>query len=236
MAEVSNRVLAALLIVAIIVSLGGTLISLQKIKSMKFVPITGFALGPTYGYVNLTVESVAGLDFTDAYARIDFGTGYVEAGETTRACTMWINGTITSPEWWNSTYCRDEWNKTWATGETPLELVNIGTTYLNVSIQSNETASQYLPTQASGGTRLKWWFQDNETGSCNDSVTLGSWNDVTTTKQQVCQCLNFTVSKNSLAIGAYVNITSDIDPDLLDKETKVTWTATAVDLGATASC
>ena len=93
MAEVSNRVLAALLIVAIVVSLGGTMVSLNRIRMLSFVPVTGFDTTDT-GEVGVNITAQAAMEFTKA--GIDFGTGWVNSSNIVddtdkRNCTMYIS-------------------------------------------------------------------------------------------------------------------------------------------------
>ncbi|MCX6709770.1 MAG: hypothetical protein NTV63_02325, partial [Candidatus Woesearchaeota archaeon] len=82
MDDISNNTLATLLVIAIIVSIGGTLISINKLSGMGAPGLTGFA---TTGKVNLTVQTTSGISVTQ---EIDFGTGYANVGTN---CTMESN-------------------------------------------------------------------------------------------------------------------------------------------------
>jgi len=153
MAEVSNRVLAALLIVAIVVSLGGTIISLNKLKQLSYPVLSGLATGDLekYGYVNISVLSKAVIYIDPTRSVIDFGTGFVNTTDSPTVhgynCTMYINGTYTNPEHYNQQSnegCAGNWSGDWASKAKPIVVENRGSTYLNVTMQANETASNEL--------------------------------------------------------------------------------------------
>ena len=82
--DINNKTLATLLVVAIIVSIGGTLISLNRLSKFGGIGVTGFATSGT-AKVNLSVTSSTGITVTQA---IDFGSGYAD---TATNCTMESN-------------------------------------------------------------------------------------------------------------------------------------------------
>ncbi len=84
MADISNRTLATLLIAAIVVSLGGTLLSLNKLQS----GVTGRAQTDT-GTTEVTVTQAVSIIITEPTNNIiDFGEGRVN---TTAACNHRAN-------------------------------------------------------------------------------------------------------------------------------------------------
>lgn len=225
MAELSNRVLAGLLIVAIVVSLGGTLLSLNRIsKQIPFIPVTGYASNDATGYANLSIYGVLSVAILNS--TIDFGTGYTEPDLN---CTMWINGTKGAHDLYSdAATCGYNWDSTvWeVSGETPIIIENDGTTYINVSVQSNATDSEFLPRIGSAGSfgnsgRIEQWYVNNETGSCNDTRyyhngkdPIGNWTNVTKSAAAptiACVCLNATDTKDSMAMGLRVELPSDLD-------------------------
>lgn len=92
MAEISNKALALLLIAAIIVSLGGMLITLNRLSKL-FVPgVTGFASDT--GTLTLQVAENVEINFT--MNQMDWGSGAVDSDKTT--CLLqsnYTNGTGT---------------------------------------------------------------------------------------------------------------------------------------------
>ena len=67
MVDISNQTLATLLVAAIVISLGGTIISLNRLGGI--MPLTGHA---TSSMANITVTGAADIDVTN---NIDLGTG-----------------------------------------------------------------------------------------------------------------------------------------------------------------
>ena len=71
MKQISNKTLTYLLIAAIVVSVGGTMVSINRLNKAMLQPgITGFA-GTETGKVNVTIASVSSITIPDAV--IDFG-------------------------------------------------------------------------------------------------------------------------------------------------------------------
>ncbi|MFC1705061.1 hypothetical protein ACFLZ6_01890 [Nanoarchaeota archaeon] len=88
--EVSNKTIAALLLVAIAVSLTGTFVSLNKVGKVDF-PITGMASNRSQGKARLYVGALT--ELTNQVPTIDWGTGYVNSTFTN--CTMDSEGNLT---------------------------------------------------------------------------------------------------------------------------------------------
>ncbi|MBN1156996.1 hypothetical protein JXA85_05235, partial [Candidatus Woesearchaeota archaeon] len=90
MEEISNRALAVLLVAAITISLGGTILSLNKLGGLRMaekeMPITGRALTEE-GYVNLSISSGISITTTDNN-RIDFGSCAPQGGVFTEITSM----------------------------------------------------------------------------------------------------------------------------------------------------
>jgi len=64
MDEISNKTLAILLIGAIVISLGGTLISLNRLARIRIPGITGFYGAAEEAEVRLDIESNVQVNFT----------------------------------------------------------------------------------------------------------------------------------------------------------------------------
>lgn len=115
--DLSNRALGLLLIAAIVVSIGGTFISLNKLDA---VSTTGFATNNVTGQVDVSINSSLSITMTDA--TIDFGNCGVLPGKT-----LTINSQDTGD---NQTYCD---------GTFPdfLQVENDGNVNTNVTVRSN---------------------------------------------------------------------------------------------------
>lgn len=135
MDEISNKTLAILLVGAIVISLGGTLISLNKLGKVRTVTITGLAPGDvnrTEGNVSLTISDITWINFS--VATCNFGAGYVRQNTCTLNSSGYEDiGNGCSPEWATSNVCT-----------VPLEIRNIGNNNvsLNISWQSNDSFIQ----------------------------------------------------------------------------------------------
>jgi hypothetical protein len=226
MDEISNKTLAILLTVAIVVSIGGTLISVYRISQFQVpvitqIPgITGFAqASPVTGQANLTVvESVA---VTFRKNMVEFGSGYVNSTNC-QACNM------TTYNVTDDTCCAQGW--TTAGGfNVPdgLWIANTGNKPINLNVTSNATAAQFI-----GGTNpvFQWNFSSGDTANCTGTGCSGIggdssnsceqpggwandtvWTDVITTTHWACGNatefpFNFTETKNEVEVNFRVSV------------------------------
>lgn len=219
--EETNRTLALLLVAAIVVSLGGTIVSLNKIGDLDIYSITGKAVNTSSGDVLLSVVSKTQITFT--VNQIDFGSGYVNSSCTN--CTMSTNS-LTGSGSTDSVCCLTDWNTATNYG---LWVENEGNTNLSVQLDSSDDASAFL-----GGGSVTPEFQwklasDTDTSGCGGagcssddtatSCTTGSWNyetwtDVNTTNPYVCgDAASYPFpadpSKNEFVIDARVVVPKD---------------------------
>ena len=91
MADLSNKSLALLLIVAIVISISGTMMSLNKISEMQGqkTGVTGFATANDQGTGNFSINSTFSIQFLQN--RISFGTGRVNTTGGYTTCTVGTN-------------------------------------------------------------------------------------------------------------------------------------------------
>ena len=87
--EVSNKIIVALLLATMAVSLAGTLVSLNKIGKLGF-SITGMAVNTSTGVAQLYVGTLT--ELTNQYPTIDWGSGFVNGSFTN--CTMDSEGNL----------------------------------------------------------------------------------------------------------------------------------------------
>lgn len=156
MNDVSNRTVVVLLIATIVVSLGGTLISLTAINNrlgvLGLAPITGFATVPN-ATATLTIETVSSIRFSQA--TINFGSGYVNTSGGYDNCTL-----STLPgDYGLNMGCSDTFNE--LTNGFTIE--NDGNTNLSVELLSNVTPANFI---GSDTALFLWNVTVNETGSC----------------------------------------------------------------------
>jgi hypothetical protein len=189
MDEISNRTLAILLVAAIVISLGGTLISLNQLDRLKAISITGMQTkNTTLGNVSLEVQDLTWVNFS--IWQCDFGMGFVKAS----ACKMNSSG------YENTTGC----SPSWAPCSSALEIKNVGTNNVTLNI-SWFNSSEFIT-----GTGDELWYKmlngTNGTGAshgCQGTLTNTSWTLVSTEDydHQVCDDFNYLESK-----GQYVHM------------------------------
>jgi len=201
--EISNKTLATLLVIAIIVSIGGTLISLNRLSKFG---ITGFATSGT-AKVNLTVTSSAGITVSQA---IDFGSGYADTGTN---CTMESNLSSGS----RSTNCKGDWAIAIADPTKRYIIVqNTGNVPGNITINASANASSWL--NSGTGWGAVWYAAINPTANdgCPDAYQQISWAPLTTEVSNLCgnstkNAFNYGVN-NTIWVAAKVNAPYDLTP------------------------
>ena len=209
MAELSNKLLATLVVIAMGISVFGTIASLSKLGEMSPL-ITGAG---TTGSVNLSVESLASINFSfqtgsvlGRPGNISWGSGSVSTGQSYANLTT--RGTTTN------------WNGTPVTGALSLENTgNIGVKLVLTS--TNGSAATFL-----GGTNpiYRLNISENEVNSCNnDSTTTpydhqqaglnGSFFSTAVfnvnASRTVCGNFSFQATIDEILIGFYVGLPSD---------------------------
>src|SRR3989338_6201464 len=99
MAEITNKTLAVLLAVAVIVSIGGAMINISQIAELtKLLPLLQITGAPTVGTVNITIQSAAAINLSTF--QVDFGPGYVSTGTAARLNTS-SSGQLGRENWSN---------------------------------------------------------------------------------------------------------------------------------------
>lgn len=210
--EISNKTLAVLLIVAIALSLGGTLVSLNRLSSVVRGPsITGFASSSSSsGSTNVTILTTASLRFS--LNNLDFGIGLVNTSGGNQVCTM-ASG--------DPTGVKDASDKcvnfTAAADLDNLELENDGNLNLSVNFTSDADAAEFL----GGPSGLqKFMFKvaanGSETGACG-IIGTPNWVDITTgVNMPICNAtgtntggLGFAPLQNSIDLLINITIPSD---------------------------
>ncbi len=193
--DISNRALALLLLMAIIISVAGTLVSLNKLSQKSGT--TGYAVSTDASTASVTIQSNTVLRFV--VNSIDFGTGYVNTSGGYIKCIMNLSTNTTTI---TKTGCAN-----FNTTGNPLVLENAGTTFLNVTINSTKDASTFI-----GGTSpaFQYMIAENETGSCKGTLSSVAWTTVVAgTAQNICSNLTYIDSNDSLKMGIQVTIPYD---------------------------
>jgi len=193
MADMSNRSLALLLVAAIVISLGGTMLSLTKLNDLS--GITGMALTGS-GQVNVSVEQNASCTVDTS---VDFGSGQPQAA------------TIDTDSD-NTAYGFNDCSANADTTCGGIIVNNTGNRLLNVTFSSTKDGSEFL-----GGTSLDNQFQykiddaEIENNACEDPGS-SSYTNVPTTATKLCNILNYTTDRNTILMDFQVEIKPDTPP------------------------
>jgi len=198
MDEISNKTLVILLIGAIIISLGGTLISLNRLASVKIPIITGFLPGaPETAIVQLNIEGVVQVNFT--IDTIDWGSGTIISSY----CIL------NSYDAAIGTNCSD-----FGPNTAGLVLENIGTFNVTLNITMEKDATSFI---AGTNPVCQWNVSESEPGSAPGlALTPGDWQPCSTTPVVVCNETGngflYGNSNDELHFDVEVKIATDATP------------------------
>ena len=216
--DISNRTLASLLIVAIVISLGGTLFLIQE---PGIVRITGAVTETDAGTLSAEVEQVTAINMT--WDTIDFGTGRVQAGQP--FCELNTSDAATA-------YCNN------FTGQaTGFQIENIGNMNVSLYVESTNGDQSFI-----GGSQAAYQWQANnvtEPGSClNDTggsdsplnaSVVDTWESVDLdgeSGQYLCPRFLATDANDMIELDLRLGIPSDTSPGALSDT--LTFTATTI--------
>jgi len=177
MSDASNKALVYLLIIAIVVSFGGTLISLNKLS--KISQTTGYAVSG--GTVNVTVDVSYIVNVTDR--AIDFGSGSLNGSDACRLNSQ--AGDFDPADCWSVAISSDN-----------ITFENIGSATINVTVNSTKDAAAFL-----AGTPAEFSFNC----TCG-SGTPGGYTTMNESQQYCCQGLTAGGSDTG-ELFAWVNVT-----------------------------
>jgi hypothetical protein len=218
MDDISNKTLAILLVFAMAVSLGGTLISLNRLKLIggPYAPITGFASSGT-GTANLSISQDSSIIVVSNL--IDFGVGIVN---TSRAepCN---NATISSSSAWNNWTA--ERDPCWVSNATTPAMVLFTDTdfvvrndgNINVTLTMDSTANNaatFIGGSTGGGPLYQYRAMSNESASGNactqPTLYNVTWTDINATAgQPICNKLSSDNGMDEVRVAIKVRIPSD---------------------------
>jgi len=195
--EISNKALAWLVVAAIMVSVFGTLSSLERLNRSNIM--TFHATSNDTGTASVQVSQSVVLRY--AINAVNFGSGSVNTTGTAHQCVLAINST--------TNIFKDAGCIGFNSTGNPFVLENAGTGFLNVTLNFTENATTFL-----GGTPGLAWFRyaisNNESGSCVGTLSNPGWTDVVRgSVTNICTNLSWTDSADSLRIGINISIPED---------------------------
>ena len=203
----SNKSLALILVVSILISAGGTFTALLKLDQLRGSQvITGRATTGAQGQANVTVSAQIALTAIGSF--IQFGGGFAN-GSTCR-----LNSTPSGLSLGNCTTFRD--------ANESLVVRNDGNSNLTINLSFDKTNLTWI-----GGTNPGVWFQaiDNESSSCVNGTRYygtSNWTPLPATASQstrICQGdatrgrMAFDDTKDQINIDITVLIPADAPSD-----------------------
>lgn len=184
--DMSNKSLALLLVAAIIISMGGTLISLNKLGELE--SITGGATSGS-GQVNLTITSNASCTVD---SDVDFGS---DAPSTTITVSSESSNSGN-----NFTDC------TSGTACLGIYINNTGNTNLTINFTSSKNGSSFLgPPMINDSFNYLIDSAEPESG-CDGTPGASSWTQAPINETNICDSLNFVNSGDTISLEFNVTL------------------------------
>lgn len=185
--DISNKTLATLVVAAIVVSIGGTLISLNQIGTTGPIGVTGAATGS--GHVDLDIQIDTTINMTAN--TINFGAGAVSGGYPFAT----LDSATGSATHWNGTFAAQF-----------LTIQNDGNVELNITFKSDEDAAAFI-----GGTNpvFNYTVINDETGSCANLATAQSDVEIAPSDNFVCGNLNMSNTADAINLSIGLKIPND---------------------------
>ena len=194
--DISNKTLGLLLVAAIVISIGGTVVSLNKLDGFS---TTGYATtNQTNGTVSLTVAEALSIVLDDS--TINFGTCTLPGG-----AGITVDSALSSSGA-NNSACdtSNDWSS--APGDV-ITVENNGNVVANVTINSNVTGTAFY-----GGDASSWIAYKGAGTGCASGNLTSSYTNITSAGAELafCSYLNQSVSNNkvNLTIKSYISPTA----------------------------
>ncbi len=168
MTDISNKGLALILLVAMVISVGGTIFTLSKLDS--YGGSIGYVTVNETGKTNFSITSSLSIRFTDLTV-MQFGAGYVNDTIPSGNCV--INSTMDAAAIGAAASGCIGFNTTISSRNLTIE--NDGNILANVSFNFTKNATNFI-----GGTTPSFQFliKNNETGSCGTIMNGSTWTEV----------------------------------------------------------
>ena len=190
MNKISNKTIVLLLALAIVISLGGTFISLNKLSKLGVPLITGMGSSGS-GRVNLSIEQAISIK---VLGNVSFGSGYTNTSSTYAILES------------NDTKAQ---NGTWNWGHNvDFTVENDGTVAIELNLTPTKDANGLI-----GGTNPKYQYAYtwNETPNtcyekCPDGNKYKNFTDFTIVENCLCYNLSYVDSRDQLNVSIRLQI------------------------------
>jgi hypothetical protein len=212
MEEVSNRTIAGLLVVAMVISLTGTFFSLSKLDMLQRDTVTGFATAPN-ATATLSIDDVASIMFL--IDTVNWGTGSVDSNVNHFCNLTTLNMSAIS----HTAACSADFNPP----PQPLVLKNDGNVHVSVTLAANATPADWLGD--SSGRLFFEVYRNQTTDACAGGTAAGENTVLNTDAVNVCTAFTFNAGQDQLNIPLKVMVPYNVTGA---KTVKLTATATAI--------
>ncbi|MEK6918586.1 MAG: hypothetical protein AABW73_00965 [Nanoarchaeota archaeon] len=156
-------------------------------------------LAGSEGYVNITVETIISVNFTQE--TLNFGPGSIDDGQS--------NATLETS---GPSVLRGNWS---TSGMSGLVLENIGSRNVTLTLSTNKNASSLFG-GSQGHRRYMWNITSNETGSCSPGALSNStFRNVNTSGYLFCEQLGYLSDQDTLRIDFLLTIPYDGNSGIL---------------------
>jgi len=192
MDEISNKTLATLLVVAIVISLAGTFFAMRGVSQVTNY-ISGAQTSSDTGTAKVNISELTTI--TLVTPEVDFGTGYRNATDVDLNTECNITTNQSSPQDADTATNADAncWINVTTFAPDPFLLRNDGSNYVNVTINSS-TPADFLPGSPTGGTE-QYMFVPSDASS---GVYVSSENGCNTTAFSITALTTFTGTEQLL--------------------------------------
>lgn len=192
--DTSNRTLAYFLIAAIVISLAGTIISLNKLGRVTVTGAITTGNATLVIVTNASIKFVTGTDTcTNDASSVNWGSGY-----TTGTCSM---TTITSESL--PTLCANFSNQ----AGCPLFIENDGNVNLSVNLNASQNGTDLFGTTGTLYTySLRWKVSNNGTSDCQVGLKQNeTFIEVNKTNPQICSDFGYITGDDTLKVDMNVS-------------------------------
>ena len=205
MDEISNKTLATLLVVAIVISLAGTFFAMRGVSQVTNY-ITGAQSSSDSGTAQVNISESLSIVLTQD--SVDFGTGQ-RNNDFPVGSECNISSNESQPSCWNTSGAGGTWGSAGA-GPVDFTLENDGN--VNAEIQINSTASADffgtcdVETAITGGDPQYFFATRNTTENGCRSGGNNTWTEFTAVPQDICANLTYDNTNDEVNISIKIHV------------------------------
>jgi len=217
MDEISNKTLATLLVVAIVISLAGTFFAMRGVSQVTNI-VTGAQVAPT-GTAKVNISEQASITLIEN--TVDFGTGNRKPSVPVNVECNLSSENYTVPDCWNST------GSNYLTSSGDFMIENDGNVYVNVTVNGTPSASFFNSCNTAtilGGTPAYEWrsFEPATGGGCQSGMQASL---VGMSATPVRVCANLTTDGGDDRVNVSITLRVPAGPSGECEDNGVTFTA-----------